>query len=425
MTTPNSQRPPFPRRRDVQGRAGTQASHQRTQTPPATPQSNGLPLFETVTSETTGMRSRRLEVERRRARRRKRHRRIRAFIILAIVIALLGGAAVYAVRQLTAPSSSFSQLDDDYPGPGSGSVEVTIDVGETGAEIGQLLVDADVVKSVAAFIRSYEANKAAVMIRPGTYTLKMQMRASDAVAALLDDANRSDNTVTVTPGQTKAEIAERISSVTDFSFDDVTAAFEDASAIGLPDVAGGNVEGWLAPGSYEVASSDTPVTLVAQMVATTISTLDSAGVAEDQREIVLNKASILEREVNIDEYLPKVARVIENRLANTENETRGLLQMDSTVLYGVGKTGGVPTASDLLDENPYNTYLHQGIPPSPIAQPSEAAIKAVMHPADGDWLYYVTIDLDTGETVFASTLADHEANQQKFKDYCKANPGKC
>ena len=99
--------------------------------------------------------------------------------------------------------------------------------------------------------------------------------------------------------------------------------------------------------------------------------------------------------------------------------------MDSTVLYGVGKTGGVPTASDLLDENPYNTYLHQGIPPSPIAQPSEAAIKAVMHPADGDWLYYVTIDLDTGETVFASTLADHEANQQKFKDYCKANPGKC
>lgn len=425
MTTPNSQRPPFPRRRDVQGRAGTQASHQRAQTPPATAQPNGLPLFETVTSETTGMRSRRLEVERRRARRRKRNRRIRAFIILAIVIALLGGAAVYAVRQLTASSSSFSQLDDDYPGPGSGSVEVTIDVGETGAEIGQSLVDADVVKSVAAFIRSYDANKAAVMIRPGTYTLKMQMSASDAVAALLDDANRSDNTVTVTPGQTKAEIAERISSVTDFSFDDVTAAFEDASAIGLPDVAGGNVEGWLAPGSYEVASSDTPVTLVAQMVANTISTLDSAGVAEDQREIVLNKASILEREVNLDEYLPKVARVIENRLANTENETRGLLQMDSTVLYGVGKTGGVPTASDLLDENPYNTYLHKGIPPSPIAQPSEAAIKAVMHPADGDWLYYVTIDLDTGETVFASTLADHEANQQKFKDYCKANPGKC
>lgn len=425
MTTPNSQRPPFPRRRDVQGRAGTQASHQRAQTPPATPQPNGLPLFETVTSETTGMRSRRLEVERRRARRRKRNRRIRAFVILAIVIALLGAAAVYAVRQLTAPSSSFSQLDDDYPGPGSGSVEVTIDVGETGAEIGQSLVDADVVKSLAAFIRSYDANKAAVMIRPGTYTLKMQMSASDAVAALLDDANRSDNTVTVTPGQTKAEIAERISSVTDFSVDDVTAAFEDASAIGLPDVAGGNVEGWLAPGSYEVASSDTPVTLVAQMVANTISTLDSAGVAEDQREIVLNKASILEREVNLDEYLPKVARVIENRLATTENETRGLLQMDSTVLYGVGKTGGVPTASDLLDENPYNTYLHQGIPPSPIAQPSEAAIKAVMHPADGDWLYYVTIDLDTGETVFASTLADHEANQQKFKDYCKANPGKC
>lgn len=413
MTTPTP-RPPFKSRREIH--------RGEPHAPAAATGSGGAPA---VPVETTGMRSRRLEHERRRARKRRRNRRIRSFIIILALLALIGGAGWFTLEQLADSGQQSSEVADDYPGPGSGEVDVTIDLGASGADIGQALVDAGVVKSTGAFNRAFTANKAATSIKPGTYRLKMQMSASDAVAALLDEKNRSENTITVTPGQTSWQIVERITSVTDFGSDEVEAALKDAAAIGLPEEAGGNAEGWLAPGSYEVSSTDTPATLLAQMVRRTVEELDALDVPNDQRQTLLNKASILEREVNIDEYLPKVARVIENRLADPNAETRGYLQMDSTVLYGVGKTGGVPSPDDMTDDNPYNTYVHQGLPPTPIAQPSEKAIQAVLAPAEGSWLYYVTIDLDTGETLFANTLAEQEANTARFKEYCSANPGKC
>ncbi len=415
MTTPNP-RPPFASRREIheaeRGRHGT-AGDPLSRAPREVP------------AETTGMRSRRLEHERMRARKRLRRRRIRTVLVLVLVLGLISAGGWFALEQIRSAGSQSAQVADDYPGPGQGSVEVTVDVGETGADIGQSLFEAGVVKSVEAFTRAFAANKAATSIRPGTYTLKLEMSASDAVAALLDDANRSDNTVTVTPGQTAAQIVERITSVTEFSADEVEAALADSEGIGLPAEAGGQAEGWLAPGSYEVSSTDTPTTLLADMVAATVAELDSLGVAADQRETLLITASILEREVNIDEYLPMVARVIENRLTNTSAETQGYLQMDSTVLYGVGKTGGVPNADDLANDNPYNTYIYKGLPPTPIAQPGQAAIEAVLNPAEGSWLYYVTVNLDTGETLFADTYAEQQANKEKFDEYCAANEGKC
>ncbi|MDC4233248.1 endolytic transglycosylase MltG [Actinomyces sp. B33] len=371
------------------------------------------------------MRARRLAHERRRARKRRFWKRVRAFIVLLLVLGLVGSAAWFAWTQLTGDQTQSAQSSDDYPGPGVDPVDVTIEQGQSGADMGQILVDAGVVKSVDAFIRAFQANKAASSIRPGTYTLKTQMSASQAVAALLDEANRSDNTVTVVPGQTAEQVADRIAQVTGISAADIAAAMADTASLGLPEEAGGVLEGWLAPGSYEVGSADTPTSLLSQMVAGTVAELDRLGVAAADRQTVLIKASILEREVNIDEYLPMVARVIENRLTKPDAETRGLLNMDSSVLYGVGKTGGVPTVDDTEDDNPYNSYLYPGLPPTPIAQPSVEAIEAVLHPADGEWLYYVTIDLDTGETLFATTLSEQEANVQKFRDYCSANPGKC
>lgn len=430
---PASRREAPPSRRELAS-SRREAASSRSQAAPSRSKATPRPSESTsarakktssLPAETTGMRSRRFEYERRRARKRRRNRRIRSFFIILLVLVLLGGAGWFALKQLDLTGQQSSAYTDDYPGPGTGQVEVTIDIGATGTSIGETLVEAGVVKSTEAFNRAFAANKAAPSIRPGTYRLKKQMSASDAIAALLDEKNRSENTVTVTPGQTTWQIVERITSVTSFTADEVNAALKDTTAIGLPEEAGGNVEGWLAPGSYEVSSSDTPTTLLSQMIKQTIGELDALGVPKDQRELILNKASILEREVNIDEYLPKVARVIENRLNNPDAETMGYLQMDSSVLYGVGKTGGVPSADDMADDNPYNTYLHKGLPPTPIAQPSEAAIKAVLKPADGPWLYYVTVNLETGETLFAQTLAEQEANTARFREYCTANPGKC
>lgn len=403
--------PPFPSRSQI---------HAQSSRP-----SGGIPPEVTMPAgETTGMRSRRLEHERRRARQRRRNRGIRTFLVILLTLGVVGGGAWLAVTQIFSSSSS-STTADDYPGPGDGSVQVTVYTGESGQAMGQKLVDAGVVKSLTAFIRAFDANKAAVTIRPGTYSLKKQMSASEAIAALLDDANRSDNTVTVTPGQTAAQIAEQIANVANLSLSDVQAAMANTEALGLPEQAQGSVEGWLSPGSYEVSPTDTATSLLKQMLSATVATLDSLGVPEAQRHEVLTKASILEREVNIDRYLPMVARVIENRLNDVDGETRGMLQMDSTVLYGVGKTGGIPTSADLAQDTPYNTYRHQGLPPTPISQPAPDAIAAVLHPADGDWLYFVTVNLETGETLFASTHAQQTEHTQKLEEYCAAHPGKC
>lgn len=354
-------------------------------------------------------------------RQRKRRRAIKTTLILLLVLALLGAAVWFAVRSLSGDGSQAES--DDYPGPGHGEVVVTVDPGDHGSDIGQTLYDAGVVKSPEAFIRAFDNNSAAASIRPGNYTLKYEMSGAGALAAMLDETNRSDNTITVTAGQTVAQVKERLVLVAGFTEEEVDAAFSNSEAIGLPAVANGNPEGWPAPGSYEISTTGTPEAVIAQMIAATVETLTTLGVPEDQWMEVLTKASILEREAGNHIDLPKVARVIENRLEMTDAETVGLLQMDSTALYGVGKSGGIPTPDDLKDDNPYNTYIHKGLPPGPIASPSVEAIEATLNPAEGSWLYFVTVNLDTGETLFADTLAEQEANQELLTQWCEANGG--
>ncbi len=381
--------------------------------------------IETYDPLTTGTRSRRVEVERARVRKRRRNAKIRTGVTIVGVIAVIL-VCVYIAWNVISSNHQSDVETVDYPGPGHGSVEIVVNPGDSGAVIGQNLVEQNVVKSQGAFLQAWNDNAAANSLQPGTYTLMQEMRAVDALAALLDPANRSSNAITVPPGFTKAQVAERLTDFGDFSADEVEAAMNDAEALGLPDYANGDVEGWLAPGSYEIHSDDQPVDVLKRMVDGMKAQLDDLGVPDADREELLTKASILEREVNIEQYYPKVARVIENRLTKPDAETVGFLNMDSTVLYGVGKVGGVPTAAELNDSsNKYNTYKHKGLPPGPISSPSEQALKATQNPEEGDWLYFVTINLDTGETKFASTLEEQEKNRAEFDQWCEDNPGKC
>jgi hypothetical protein len=369
------------------------------------------------------MRSRRIASERRAARRRKRRRAIRSFFVLLLVIGLVGGAGYVAYSQLVNGSTTAS---DDYPGPGTTEVLVTIADQSTGRDIGSALYDAGVVKSVGAFVRQYEKNPAARAINPGTYRFKLEMSAADALAVLLDPMNRVASNVTVLSKERLSVVKKRIVEVMDVSSEEVDKALADTEGIGLPAEAKGSAEGWLAPGSYEVGEDDTPTTVLARMVKATIDELDGLGVAPADREEVLIKASIVEGEMGSNKkYMPQVARVIENRLVDTDGETKGVLGMDSTTLYGVGKESGLPSQEDLDNDNPYNTRLNQGLPPTPINQPSVDAIKAVLNPAEGNWLYFVTIDLNTGETVFAATAAEHEANKAKLDAYCARHKVQC
>jgi len=142
------------------------------------------------------------------------------------------------------------------------------------------------------------------------------------------------------------------------------------------------------------------------MTAQTVAVLTEKGVPQDQWATVLNKASLVEREARLPEDRPKVARAIENRL---DREMK--LDVDSSVAYGLGKPGTGLTTADTEDaSNLYNTYRHLGLPPTPIASPGAASIDAVLAPAEGDWIFWVTVNLDTGETLFATTLAEHQEN---------------
>lgn len=372
---------------------------------------------------TNGVRSRRIEKERKRQHRRRRNAKIRSTLVLLLAVALIAGCGYVAYSLLTKDSSPLES--GDYPGPGTGSVEFVINPGDSGAVIGANLVEAGVVKTQEAFLTAWNDNANAASIQPGTYELKTKMRAVDAVAALLDETRRSSNAVSVVPGASVKDVGERMKAFAKFKAEDVDAALSDTAAIGLPAEAKGSLEGWLAPGTYEIHTNDKPAEVVQRMVENTVQTLESLNVPRDQWHTVLTKASILDMEVNIDRYLPQVARVIENRLDNPAGETAGFLNMDSTVNYGVGRSGGIPSSEDLQKDTPYNTYLHKGLPPTPIASPSKAAIEATLNPAPGDWLYFVTVDLDSGETKFAATKAEHDANIALLTQWCEEHKGKC
>src|SRR5699024_6672711 len=144
-------------------------------------------------------RARRANDPRRRAKRRaQRRRNIISFVVMIVALALLAGGGWVLVRPLLAQDQT--EQVDDYPGPGHGNVEIVVSKGASGEEIAGTLTDADVVASESAFVAAYRANPDSSSIQAGTYDLQQEMRASDAVRALLDPASRADMTITVPEG---------------------------------------------------------------------------------------------------------------------------------------------------------------------------------------------------------------------------------
>lgn len=368
-------------------------------------------------------RQRRMEKVERRQRKRRRHWLTSLVIIITLVaVGVLGYKAIGIMRDASAQATHA----EDYKGEGEGEVTVTIPEGASGADIGDILQSKGVVASGKAFTNAAKNNPKGTTIQPGTYKLKKKMSASSALQALLDPESKGDHTLTVIAGSTKQSVKERLKKVGNFTDEQIEAAYADSAAIGLPAEAGGNVEGWLAPGTYDITENATPKDLIKKMVSQTVTRLKELKVPKEDYQKVLTKASIVEREVNKEQYYGQVARVIENRLTQTDGETHGLLQMDSTVQYGLGHDGGIPSEAETQDaNNPYNTYVHQGLPPGPIGNPNEAAIKAVLNPPAGSWLYFVTVDLKTGETLFASTNEEQKTNTKKLSDYCNKNKDVC
>ncbi|MFI9151428.1 endolytic transglycosylase MltG [Streptomyces sp. NPDC053367] len=193
----------------------------------------------------------------------------------------------------------------------------------------------------------------------------------------------------------------------------------------LPNDAEGNPEGYLFPATYPLPEKATPESLLAYMVDTANKKFNGAPIAAGAQRNAMNVyqavtiASIVQAEAATKADMGKVARVIFNRLE------RGMpLQMDSTINYALGRSTLTTSLDDTRLDSPYNSYQRMGLPPTPIANPGEEALRAAINPTPGDWLYFVTVK--PGDTRFTADYAEHQRNVAEFNAQQKrsAQPGK-
>ncbi|GAA4743612.1 endolytic transglycosylase MltG [Amnibacterium soli] len=348
--------------------------------------------------------------------RRKRHR-IWPWVlgVLLVLVLAIGGAGWWAYQTYPEQVKTLFGWSNDYTGQGTGSVQVQIKPGAIGSEVAATLVADDVTKTESAFYDLLVKTQPEPSLLPGTYRLKQHMSAKAALAALQDPANRVESTVAIPEGSTAKQILAITSEATGKDLSELKALAKDWSSLGVPKSAP-NIEGWLFPATYTFQPGVTSKQMLQEMVKRTKTALDDAGVAPAKREKVLTLAGLVQKEGNGKDD-PRVARVFLNRIAQGMR-----LQSDATVSYGAGGTTVVPTAEEKAQKNGYNTYLRDGLPAGPISSPGDVAIKAAVSPAKGKWLYFVTVNLATGETKFANTYAEHQKNADQFLRWLKAHP---
>lgn len=341
--------------------------------------------------------------------------------------ALLAGAVlVAATLYLLGPG--------DYVGDGTGSVVVQVRSGDSTRAIGEALVAQDVVKSRGAFVSAAADEPGVQRIQPGFYELRSRMSGGAAAEALVDpdrrvgfldvkggvqlDDTRAPNGA-VSPG-----VLSQISRATCLGEADGDArctgveelrsamASADPAELGVPQWAHAGfraaaperrLEGLVAPGPYDIDPRGTPQDVLREVLEISAQRLADSGLggADAYRTLVL--ASVVEKEALAPD-MPRVARVIENRLAAAQR-----LEMDSTVNYPLDVQALRTTAEARGTPGPYNTYLNTGLPPTPVASVSTAALKAAESPAPGQWLFFVRCTTEGG-SCFAVNYDEHLGN---------------
>jgi len=341
-------------------------------------------------------------------------------LLAALAVVVVGGYfAVQAVAGMLPSFAGGSDEVEDYPGPGSGEIVVEVPEGAGGADIARVLAQNDVVASAAAFTAAAAVEPESVSIQPGSYRMAEQMSAEDALDRMLDPEYRETDGVTVREGLWKEEVFAVLAEGTDHEVSDYEAV--DPADIGLPAAADGEMEGYLFPDTYSFGADDTPTQQLSDMVELGTTKWAELGLEGRELDTTLIKGSLIQAEGAFSDDLPKIARVIENRL--DEDQPLGF---DSTIHFIFSERGRAGTTDAQREsESAYNTYVLTGLPPGPINSPGLAAIEAAMDPAEGPWLYFVTTNPSTGETEFAVTFDEHRENVQEFQQWCRDNRDAC
>lgn len=339
-------------------------------------------------------------------------------LVVLVAVGALAAVAFLAFRLVAG--------HPDYSGDGSGEVVVIVPRGADGAKIADLLAAKDVVKSAEAFYAVAISDERSADIRPGAYKLREQMSAEAALDALLDADNRTEAAVTVIEGSRVSKVVKAIVDNTDFATKEIQAVLDNPKGLDLPPSAGGNPEGYLFPATYVAEPGMSVTEFIKQMVDKTKQVADELDIDRRAKALglsyqqALTMASIVEREASgSDEDRRKVARVFYNRL------DEGMpLQSDATVSYANNIEGEIwTTPEQRANPSAYNTYDHRGLPPGPIGSPGADAIEAALNPAKGPWLYFTLVNLDTGESAFAVSYADHRKNVEMLQQYCRTHEG--
>lgn len=335
---------------------------------------------------------------------------------------------------------------NDYTGEGVSDVVIQVHQGDSTTAIGETLHEHNVVATVRAFVAAAQGNAAMQSIQPGFYKVRTEISASDAVSRLTDAQNRVGKLV-IPEGRQLDDIQDvKTNAVTDGIFtlvseascveldgdkrcvsaDDLRKAAGTApvAQLSVPDWATKpveamgddhrRIEGLIAPGSWDIDPSASPQDILSTLIGVSAYQYAQSGLLDTAKSLsmtpyeILTVASLVQREAKPQDF-DKVARVIYNRLH--EHRT---LEFDSTVNYSLDRQEVATTDADRAQHTPWNTYVRQGLPATPICSPGAPALAAAERPADGDWLYFVTIDMQ-GTTLFTRDYPQHLANIELAK----------
>jgi len=322
-----------------------------------------------------------------RRRRRGPVRRLAPWIALLVILTplVIGGLYVYHLYENKVHPA-------DYSGPGVGpTLTVQVKNGDTAFTLGPRLQALGVIASARAFELAAEASSNSTGLEVGFFRLNHHMQASLAWAALLNPKDRVQLVVTIPEGKRASQVVLLLAKATSIPAADFQKVIDNPAGLGLPSYAKGKVEGYLFPATYDIQPNETALQILQAMVQRYDVEAQQVNLASAARNVgltsaqVITEASMAQAEGGSVSDYPKIARVIINRLRIGMH-----LEFDSTVLYGLGKYAVSATIAETKIPGPYNTYLNPGLPAGPICNPGDLAIRAILHPATGDWLYFIT-----------------------------------
>lgn len=345
---------------------------------------------------------------------------------LGVAVVLVGGLGGVAYVGYSYYQDRFGAAPD-YAGDGSGSVEVEIPEGAYGNEIANILKKAGVVKSTDAFISAQNGNPKGKSLQAGVYLLKKEMSAKSAVELMLDPA--SQNGLMVRPGQRNETVYAAIDKQLGLK-EGTTAdvAKTNAGSLGLPDWADNDpvikdpLEGFLYPATYAVAKGTKPEAVLKKMVSRANAEYNKLDLEEAAKKYdldgpwqVITVASLVQAEGLTHDDFRKMAEVVYNRLKPDNTVTNRKLEFDSAFNYLKKQSEIKITSKEIRTNNdPYNTYYHTGLPPGPISNPGDDALRAALNPTGDGWMFFIS--LDGKKTDFTKTVAEHEKLNEKFRE---------